>query len=320
MYAFPPVVATNDGQRLRRGNKSVVNVTQSEIPAMEWGAYGLRIDVPYQVVNPSLVVPADPTWPLWTLAWEPTDAAGPDTEPAVESWSPDRAELVAHPYGRVTVDRATARTTFHLPEPPTPEALLHPYLASTGVIANHWLGRTPFHAGAFAHEGRSWGVLGAREMGKSSLLMSLHRAELTVLSDDLLVIDGAMAYSGPRCLDLRQSAAERFEEGTYLGVVGTRERWRVTLPPVASELPFGGWVLLDWADRIAVDQPATSVRLEALLAHTGITAPGVPTMGLLDLVAVPMLRLSRPRDWSWAAEALDRLLEAISLAIGTSGR
>jgi hypothetical protein len=199
----------------------------------------------------------------------------------------------------------------HLPEPPTAAALLHPLLASTGVIANHWLGRMPFHAGAFAHKGRSWGVLGARGMGKSSLLMSIHRTGLAVLSDDLLVIDGPGAYSGPRCLDLRRSAAEHFEDGTYLGVIGTRERWRVTLPPVPSQLPFGGWVLLDWADQIAIDHPTTTARLEALLAHAGVTAAGVPTTGLLDLVTFPMFRFARPKNWVIADKALDQLLDAL---------
>lgn len=289
-----------------------MNVTQSEILSVQSGAYGLRIEVLDQSVDPALVVPADPTWPKWTVAWEQAEAREPASTPLVESWSPDRAELIAQPDGAITIDRASARTTLHLPEPPTPEALLHPLLTSTGAVANHWLGRTPFHAGAFAYEGRSWGVLGARNMGKSSLLMSLHQAGLPVLTDDLLVIDGPTAYSGPRCLDLRRSAAERFDAGRHLGVVGTRERWRVTLPSVPSQLPFGGWVLLNWDDRITVDRPTTSPRLEALIGHTGITAPGVPTFGLLDLVNVPMFRLSRPRDWARAGEALDRLLEAIA--------
>ena len=295
-----------------------MNVTLREDSAVASGAYGLRIDTPGQSVDPSLVVRADPTWPRWTVAWEQSDEARPGGNRVLESWSPDRAVLAAQPVGTITIERAAARTTLHLPEPPAPAALLHPYLASTGVVAGHWLGRAPFHAGAFAFGGCSWGVLGAREMGKSSLLMSLHRAGLPVLSDDVLVLDGATAYSGPRCLDLRRSAAERFSDGTYLGVVGTRERWRVTLPPVPSQLPFGGWVLLDWTDRILVDRPRTSVRLDALLRHVGLTAPGVPTEGLLDLLAVPMLRFGRPRDWTRAGEALDRLLEAIASVSGGS--
>ena len=141
------------------------------------------------------------------------------------------AVLAAHPGGKTVVDRLRSRTTVRFPERPSSASVIHPYLASTGVVAGHWMGRTPFHSGAFELGGHAWGVLGGREMGKSSLLMWLHQAGISILADDLLVLDGALAYAGPRCLDLRESSAERFGEGEYLGVVGTRERWRVSLPP-----------------------------------------------------------------------------------------
>ena len=287
-----------------------VNTTQSEDPGVAWGVYGLRIDAPSGLVDPSLVVTAQPSWPVWTIVWEPTPPSG--AEPVVESWSPDMAVLAAQPEGRITVDRSRARTTLQLPDPPTPASFLHPYLASTAVVANHWLGRAPFHAGSFAYDGRIWGVLGTRETGKSSLLMCLHAAGVQVLGDDVLVVDGAIAFAGPRCLDLRRSAADHFGSGEYLGVVGTRERWRVTLPPAPSQLPFGGWILPDWSDRIAVGRTDTTTKFRALVDNAGLTAPGVPTPGLLDLVTYPMLHFSRPRDWTRADEALEHLLLAVA--------
>ncbi len=204
-----------------------------------------------------------------------------------------------------------ARTTLHLSEPPTAATILHPYLASTGVVAGHWLGRAPFHAGAFIHDGRAWGVLGAREMGKTSLLMNLHLSGIPVMADDVLVVEGATAFSGPRCLDLRQSAAERFGAGEYLGQVGGRERWRVTLPPVPPDVPFGGWVLLDWTDDLEIHRARPTDAIQALLANSGLSAPGVPTQGLLDLLAYPMLRFGRPHDWAQADDAMAELLGAI---------
>jgi len=287
--------------------------TQSEESRYQRGVYGLRIDpggtgVP---VDRSLLVDAADSWPTWEIAWEPLAGGTSDQVPVVESWDGDHAVLAAQPSGFITVDRAAGRTTLHLHEPPTPATVLHPYLASTGVVAGHWLGRAPFHGGAFVVDGRAWGVLGAREMGKSSLLMGAHRAQLPVLADDVLVLEAGVAFSGPRCLDLRESAAERFGAGEYLGVVGTRERWRVTLPPVPGEVPFGGWVLLDWSDRVEVDQPDAASRLAALVANVGLTAPGVPTLGLLDLLDFPMLRFGRPHDWTRADAALDRLLDGI---------
>jgi hypothetical protein len=287
--------------------------TQRDDPEARRGVYGLCIDpgssgVP---VERSLLVEADASWPAWEIAWEPLGGGPSDHGPVVESWDRDHAVLAAQPSGFITVDRAAARTTLHLHEPPTPATVLHPYLASTAVVAGHWLGRAPFHGGAFVVDGRAWGVLGDKEMGKSSLLMGIHRAELPVLADDVLVLESGTAYSGPRCLDLRESAAERFGAGEYLGVVGTRERWRVTLPPVPGEVPFGGWVLLDWSDRIELGRPDAASRLAALVANVGLSAPGVPTFGLLDLLDYPMLRFGRPHDWAQADAALERLLDTI---------
>jgi len=276
------------------------------------GVYGLRLDVPERYVDRSLLVDAPASWPEWSIDWEPLDGPGAPGAAVTESWSPDHAVLAAQPSGFISVDRLAARTTLHLADAPSPATLLHPYLASTAVVAGHWMGRAPFHAGAFALDGRVWGVLGDREMGKSSLLMSLHRAGIGILADDVLVIDGTTGFAGPRCLDLRRSAAERFDGGTYLGVVGTRERWRVTLPPVPSHLPLGGWVQLDWTDELEVGRPDAASRLRALLTNCGLTAPGVPTPGLLDLLSYPMVRLGRPRRWDRADEALDRLLETVA--------
>ena len=293
-----------------------MTATQSEKMAAHRGAYGLRIDFGDTGANSTpidrtLLVDVGADRPGWQIIWEPLPRPASDAAPVVESWNRDEAVLAAPPSGFVTVDRAAARTTLHLHEPPTPATILHPYLASTGVVAGHWLGRTPFHGGSFVAGGRAWGVLGGREMGKSSLLMSLHRAGTPVLADDVLVLEDGVAYAGPRCLDLRQSAAERFGAGDYLGVVGTRERWRVTLPPAPGEVPFGGWILLDWGDQVELGRPDPAARLTALVANAGLTAPGVATPGILDLLDYPMIRFGRPRDWSQADSALEQLLRAV---------
>ena len=292
----------------------VIIITHSVTTTTYSGVYGLRIRAPqlHEHIDSSLLVEARAAWPDWEIGYDPLVDWSEDDPPVTESWSVDHARLATQPHGFITIDRAAARTTLHLPEPPTGATILHPYLASTGVVAGHWLGRAPFHAGAFILDGRAWGVLGAREMGKTSLLMSLHRSGIPVMADDLLVVDGTTAYSGPRCLDLRHSAAERFEAGEYLGVVGGRERWRVTLPPVPPDVPFEGWVLLDWTDDLEIHRAPASAAMGALLANAGLTAPGVPTQGLLDLLAFPMIRFGRPRDWARADDSLAGLLAVIA--------
>jgi len=296
--------------------------TQSEVSSTERGVYGLRIHAPelHEHIEGSLLVEARASWPDWEIGYDPLVDWSDDHPPVIESWSDDHALLATQPTGFIVIDRVAARTTLHLPEPPTGATILHPYLASTGVVAGHWLGRAPFHAGAFILDGRAWGVLGAREMGKTSLLMSLHRSGIPVMADDLLVVDGPTAYSGPRCLDLRQSAAERFEAGDYLGVVGGRERWRVTLPPVPPDVPFGGWVLLDWTDDLEIHRAPASVAIGALLANAGLTAPGVPTQGLLDLLAFPMIRFGRPRDWAQVDASMAGLLQVVGDLAAHDGR
>jgi hypothetical protein len=226
-------------------------------------------------------------------------------------WSLERALLKVEPVGYLTIDRHAALTTLFLPNQPSAEALIHPHLGSTGVVVSNWLGRTPFHSGAFIVNGRAWGVLGNREMGKSSTLMWLHQSGVPILTDDVLVLDGALAYAGPRCLDLRISAAEHFESGYYLGVVGTRERWRVQLAQTPPTVPFAGWVLLNWSDEIHLAAVSPSDRLTALAAHRALRAPDADMTGLLDLLAYPMLTFGRPRDWTEMSKAMEQLLDRV---------
>lgn len=299
-----------------------INVTMRHDASPSWGAYGLRIGggLAEEQGGGTRLVEACATWPKWDVTWEPSATADTDHLSFVETWSPDRAVVRAQPRGRITIDRKLAQTTLHLSEAPTAEAVVHPYLASTGVVAGAWLGRSSFHAGAFLLGGQAWGILGGREMGKTSLLMCLHQAGAPILTDDLLVLDGAVAFAGPRCLDLRHSAAERFDEGRYLGRVGNRDRWRVTLPPSPAEVPFGGWVLLAWADEVSVQVPPPSLRLAGLASHRGLLAKGADTAGLLDGLAYPMVVFARPRDWGQVDEGVAQLMDSLdALAVGEPG-
>ena len=81
-----------------------------------------------------------------------------------------------------------------------------------------------FHGGSFLDaSGRTWGVVGSREAGKSSFLAWCATRGVPVVGDDLIVTDGTLVNAGPRCIDLRESAADRFGIGEDIGVVGDRK-------------------------------------------------------------------------------------------------
>ena len=283
-------------------------VSCDSAPGSEYvGAYGLSLR---GIISQHSLLQSRPEWPVWHLKWH----QDPSTDPATqeESWSDDRAVVAVQPAGRAVLERATSLTTWLTPVLPSPEAMVHPLLASTAVVVAQWLGRASFHAGAIAVEGRVWGILGERGMGKTSTLLGAHRAGITVITDDVLVVDGEIAYSGPRCLDLRGDAAKRFDCGRPLGIVGTRDRWRLDLPPAPPTLPFAGWVVLQWEQSVHVEPLGAGPRLTALAANRGLRVPGIDIPGLLDLVARPAVVFSRPRNWAQLDGALAMLLEVLS--------
>lgn len=316
---------------VRSGNAVATNLRSSEAggesPAgPRHGSYGLRLVGEGQAERALAeaghwMLPADPAWPRWRVEWNELSTTGEEpletrsANDRREELGADRARLTAAAAGGwIELDRLAQRTRFSMPEPVTAAALVHPYLTSTAAIAAHWLGRTPFHAGGFLVAGTVWGVLGGREMGKSSLLMGLHTAGIPVISDDLIVLDHDRVYSGPRCLDLRRGAAERFAAGRQLGRVGRRERWRVDLGPVPPDAPLGGWVVLGWSERTVIEPFGAGRRLAALAMNRAVTARGAAPTGLLDAAALPVVLFSRPRDWSKMEGGIEQLLDALSVA------
>jgi len=275
------------------------------------GAYGLTLtglDVD-AMAGPGALQPLSEAtaWPSWQLRWSPL--AGGADEDGDEQLTPEMARLRAPDGGWTVLDRARAQSCFVTRRPPSAVALVHPYLSSTAVVAGHWLGRTTFHGGVVVVGGRAWMVLGGRQVGKSSLLCGLHLSGVPVMADDLAVVEAGHVLAGPRCLDLRRSAAEHFGVGRSIGTIGRRARWRVDLPLAGTQAPLGGWVVLGWAAAPELLTLSAAERLQVLLAHRALLAPAVVPHRLLELVEYPAWAFARPRRWNRFADAQGRLLD-----------
>ena len=276
------------------------------VPALaRRGAYGLRlrgVDAARE-----LLLDAEADWPSFELV-----ARVGHADPQVQWVRAEGALLRLASGGEVEIDRARGRALFTLPSLPTAAELVHPYLAPVAAVAARWLGRESFHAGAVSVDGEAWGVLGDKGAGKSSLLAALALAGHRLVADDVLVLDGqGGALAGPRSIDLRGQAAARLGVGRPLGLVGLRERWRLSAPPVASVTALRGFVTLAWGDGPAVASVPAAQRLTRLAAQRVLALPPADPGRLVELSALPMLELRRPRDWGAAAGAVELLLDAL---------
>lgn len=284
-------------------------MAEHEAQGPSMGAYGLSLPDLGQAAD--LLSRAPPHWIRWRVARRLGSG-----QPR-EFVQGDRARLCAEPDGWVELDRASCTSTFSFPARPGDREMVHPYLASTASVAARWLGLQSFHAGAFLANGKAWGILGSKGAGKSSLLASLALQGTPILTDDVLVVRGGHGLAGPRCIDLRAQSAEGLGVGEGLGVVGTRERWRMKLSPVEPEVPIGGWICLEWGRPSLATVPA-SRRLVELFDSLSLRVEPLDPDALMGLLALPMLVLRQPRELKelgeTAALLLHRLdgLEAIS--------
>lgn len=205
------------------------------------------------------------------------------------------------------LDRA-AKTARLIGPPLDLDLLAHPCLAPVATAFNRWAGRETFHAASFALAGRGYGVVGARTAGKSTLMAGLAARGLTVVSDDIVVTDGADIFAGPRCIDLRAPLP-----GLPLAAVSARlgTRWRVSLPAAPSRLPLAGWIFLAWGDGISLQRCPASQVLGWLARWRGRQGLASDPTVLLDLATRPAWVLTRPAEWASYDESLERLLRGV---------
>jgi hypothetical protein len=269
------------------------------------GAYGLRIaGLPDAG---SLLTAAAPDWPLVDVTVEVGEL-----EADVELLDSDRGRLQLKTGGWIELERDPGRARYIVPAPVTTDALVHPYLAPAAAVFTHWHGREGVHGGALAIGGTAWGVVGDRLGGKSSLLAALAVNGTDIVCDDVLVIDGRIAYPGPRTIDLREDAAAALEVGEPLPDPGTRERWRLRLGALDRQLSLGGWLFTEWADELELQRLPASETLARIYRNRSITVPPKDPTAFLQLSSLPAWALRRPRSWASLPETLELLLGVLS--------
>jgi len=255
-----------------------------------------------------VLVDARPEWPHLGIAVE---HGAPPLTPEV--LTADHAEIILKTGGRLFIDRRDEVARYAVPRHLSDDELVHPFLAPAAAVMAHWLGRPSFHAGAFVADGGAWAVAGDREAGKSSTVAWLAGQGHPIVTDDILVTEGGAAYAGPRSVDLRGDTADRLGIGSELGVVGTRERWRVALPQLgAATLPLRGWIFLEWTSEPQLRRLSPSECLTRLISHIGMRRSTADPAALLELAMLPAWDFGRRRDWALMDETGERLLSLAS--------
>ena len=268
------------------------------------GAYGLCLSGVDGIEE--LLVDAPDSWiPLELIL-----RAGPvETN---EGWvAPRRAQFVTLSGGLIQLDLERGQAILTAPSVPQAEEVVHPYLSSLGAMTAYLMGEESFHAGAVVLDGGAWAIVGDREAGKSSTLASLAVRGIPIVCDDMLALRERKALAGPRAIDLRRDAAETLGLGDTIGIVGTRERWRLRVAPIEPELELRGWIFLEWGDDLAVSPTPVTERLTRLRRARGALLPPTDPTALLELAQLPGLTLRRPRDLDLLSAGLDAIIGAV---------
>ena len=274
------------------------------------GAYGLILA---RDVDSDLLTSAAPDWLPWRLRAHPLPVDSVPTDDDYHA-SGTFARLPLLGGGWVEIDREQARSDLYLDHQPGRHEWAHPAPATTAATVAWWHGRQALHGTAVSVDGRAVALLGAREQGKSTTSMRMLARGFELVADDLLVVDGRTLFAGPRSLDLREASARRLGVGTPIGVVGSRERWRVVAPDCAPVHELAGFVELAWGDTLEVTSLDLPERFAALVRHR--TMPMFPPLdpaALLATLGLPFLRLTRPHDLDGLDRAVDAVLDALGL-------
>jgi hypothetical protein len=277
------------------------------------GAYGLEIrGLPG--VGPWLGTVEDP--------WERVDVVRRDDPPSCPlTVDQEQAGFAMADDVVVGTRRDDDRIVVHSPSAITDDDLLHPLIGPALAVRHLWSGRQVLHGGVVGSAEGAVVVLGGREFGKSSTLADLAtRSALEVFSDDLCVTDGTHAWTGPRCLDLREPTVAALGRSWGARVVRSATRWRLTLGAAPARVPLLGSVLLGWGDVPRAERvPAADALSLVVAARMHAEIPSDPVV-LLSVGALPMISLERPRELSSLAWTSARIEDWVGELTGAGTR
>lgn len=250
------------------------------------GAYGFRVEG--VDLGPWLAVQGGEGWPVLTVE---RAGVGLDVDP-----DELRAEL---------------------PDGAGEDEIVHPLLGTIALRLAERRGIDALHAGAVVGAAGAWAVAGPKEHGKSTLLGACAHAGMTVLCDDVLVLERGRCLAGPRMVDLRPGAAEALAAGER---ARGGSRRRMLLPRAPASVELAGFVHLRWGDELQLAALDVSQRLDRLAVLRALS--GWPRLAELpiELAHRPAFELTRPRDWGRLGETVALLGEAVSAPAAPSAR
>lgn len=234
-----------------------------------------------------------------------TERVSAVTQSDIMDIGPLAADFVAAGIVRVRVTREPVHAQVTAPRRLPRGALLHPVASVVGTAAAQWRGLHAFHAASVQVGDGCYLICGGTGAGKSTVTAALHRAGMTVLGDDLAVVDHGAVLRGAPVIDLREASAVALGLGDEPSTHGFTERWRILTRPAPPRLPLRGVVELAWGTDTVVEHLDVASRLGVLARHTSSGPGPTAASGLLELLTVPVARLVRPRGFAALADLCD---------------
>lgn len=274
------------------------------------GAWGAR----FPSLGPSRVLsPAPVDWPPVAVEVEVDADADP---PTASEWTSDFARYTLLGGHHVQIQREPLHVKLGLRSPTAAECIVQPHLSSAAATISVWLGREALHGGAFEYAGGAWVLLGSKGHGKSSTLALLARSGIPIITDDLVVCNDGELLAGARCVDLRAEPARKLGVGRALGLVGTRERFRIDLSPCRSKSPLRGWVFLDWGSSVRIDPIRPAELFGRLIEHRTLPLRWVNPDAMLELASRPAFTWCRPQNVTQIDAGIGSLLDVLDSVSG----